>query len=184
MIAVIDVVTGGAMRLSLRLIISLILGITLVTTLFTFYAVEKDRVRRESELEKRAAVVGDSLLQAVQPVIVSGAQRDLTHIVQKFSNREYLAGIAIYDTKGSPIAVTPELASQFATAPDIVRQTITSSQARGGFIHVGDATLHLYALPLKDEDAKPLGGLIIVHDATFIAAQMKDAWRDTFVHAL
>jgi len=172
------------MRLSLRLVVSLVLGITLVSTLFTYYEYREEKGRREAELEKRAADIGESLQQAVQPALANGQRRVITRIVEKFSNRESLAGLAVYDTQGVPLAITPQLQDRFVAEPEILKTAVANSKVIGQFAQMQDVTLHLYALPLHDEDGRPLGGIVIVHDATFIESELKDMLRNTFLHAL
>jgi trehalose 6-phosphate synthase len=48
---------------------------------------------------------------------------------------------------------------------------------------VGDASLHIFALPLHQRD-EVIGGLAIVHDAGYIRAESLHIWRETFLRAL
>jgi len=48
---------------------------------------------------------------------------------------------------------------------------------------VGDASLHIYALPLHQNE-EVIGGLAIVHDAGYIRAESLHIWRQTFLRAL
>ena len=98
------------MRLfSVRLIVSLIIGITLVSLLSSYYEVlgEKRTLRRD--LERRADVLGESLVSNVERSLERDSGRDLQRIVQRFGNREHLIGIAVYDLTNKLIAATPDL---------------------------------------------------------------------------
>ena len=48
---------------------------------------------------------------------------------------------------------------------------------------MGDASLHIYALPLHQDD-EVIGGLAIVHDAGYIRAESLHIWRETFLRVL
>jgi trehalose 6-phosphate synthase len=50
-------------------------------------------------------------------------------------------------------------------------------------MHLGDASVYVSATPLHQNDAVD-GGLAIVHDASYINAQSRRVWRDTFLRVL
>jgi alpha,alpha-trehalose-phosphate synthase [UDP-forming] len=169
--------------LSIRLIVSLIVGITLVSLCSSYYEAlgEKRGLRRD--LERRAEVLGESLAGNVERDLEKDTAQDLQRIVQHFGNREHLSGLAIYGRKGDLLAVTPELASTLATIPSVMSQALHENHGAGEFQRVGDASLHIYALPLHQHD-EVIGGLVIVHDAGYIRAESLHIWRETFLRAL
>jgi trehalose-6-phosphate synthase len=169
--------------LSIRLIVSLIVGITLVSLSSSYYEAlgEKRGLRRE--LERRAEVLGESLAGNVERELEKDSLQDLQRIVEHFGNREHLSGLAIYGPKGDLLAVTPELASTLAAVPSVMSQALRENHGAGEFQRVGDASLHIYALPLHQHD-EVIGGLAIIHDAGYIRAQSFHIWRETFLRAL
>ncbi|HEY4784128.1 MAG TPA: hypothetical protein VIH54_20065, partial [Chthoniobacterales bacterium] len=110
--------------LSARLIISLIIGVTLVSLCTSYYEVivEKRALRRD--LQRRAEVLGESLARNVERDLQRDAIQTLQRTVQRFANRENLAGLAVYDPQGKVIAVTSDLAALMNTAPPVVTQTL------------------------------------------------------------
>ena len=169
--------------LSIRLIVSLILGITLVSLASSYYEAlgEKRALRRD--LERRAEVLGESLAGNVERELEKDSAKDLQRIVEHFGNREHLLGLAIYGPQGNLLAVTPDLASTLSTVPWIMSQALRENHGAGVFQRVGAASLHIYALPLHQHD-EVIGGLAIVHDAGYIRAESLHIWRDTFLRAL
>lgn len=169
--------------LSIRLIVSLIVGITLVSLSSSYYEVlgEKRGLRRD--LERRAEVLGESLAGNVERDLEKDSVQDLQRIVQHFGNREHLSGLAIYGRQGDLLAVTPELASRLATVSSVMSQALSENHGAGSFKRVGDASLHIYALPLHQDD-EVIGGLAIVHDAGYIRAESLHIWRETFLRVL
>src|SRR5437667_3589559 len=95
--------------LSLRLIISLILGITLVSLGFSYYQVVGEKRRLRSDLERRAEVLGESLADNVERSWEVDSDRELQRLVQRFANREHLIGVAVYDQHGKAVAMTSGL---------------------------------------------------------------------------
>ena len=68
--------------LSVRLIISLILGVTLVSLLSTYYEVRREKQGLRNDLERRAEVLGESLVGNVEPRLDKGSLRELKRVVE------------------------------------------------------------------------------------------------------
>jgi len=169
--------------LTLRLTISLIIGITLISLLSSSYEVRVQKQGLRRDLEHRADVVGESLADKIEPLLKKGSRKELQPVVDRFGSRERLAGIAIYNAKGESLAMTPGLASQFLAEPELVVQAANSGQSTGQFMHLGDTPVYVSAIPLHQNEALA-GGLVIVHDASYINAQSRRVWRETFLRVL
>jgi trehalose 6-phosphate synthase len=169
--------------LSVRLILSLILAITLVSLLSSYYQVRAERRSLQADLERRAAVLAESLAGNIDPLLEKGSIKRLQGIVERFSNRERLAGVAILDTKLEPIAQSAGLARRMQAQPSAVAQAIAQNQEQSEFVRVSTGRLHVYVLPLH-RDTELIGELVIVHDASYIDAQITRVWRETFLRVL
>src|SRR3989304_1865733 len=110
------------MRIRFRLIISLVVVVTLVVTLFAFLQVRQEKARLNEDLDRRAGILAESLQETVEPLIEKGPSKNLQRIVEKFGNRERLSGVAVYDTQGNPLAITSGLASPLKTPPAVVSE--------------------------------------------------------------
>jgi alpha,alpha-trehalose-phosphate synthase [UDP-forming] len=170
--------------LSVRLIVSLFLGITLVSVLSSYYAVQVQERGLRRDLERRAAVLGESLSGNVERELEQGTPRELQRLVERFGNREHLAGIAVYDVLGNRIAVTPALTNLLSTEPLTVVQAIADNRGRGEFTRTGTASIHIYALPLHNHQDQIVGGLAVVHDTGYIQSRTHSVWRETFFRVL
>jgi trehalose 6-phosphate synthase len=111
------------------------------------------------------------------------AQKTLKRTVQQFANREHLAGLAVYDPQGQPIAVTTSIEPLMTTAPAIVLQSLKENRNTNAFLRLGNASLHIYASPLHQGD-QLIGSLAIVHDSGYIRQESLRIWRETFLSAL
>ena len=169
--------------LSIRLIVSLIVGITLVSLSSSYYDAFNEKRALRRDLERRAEVLGESLAGNVERDLEQDSAQDLQRVVEHYGNREHLSGLAIYGRQGNLLAVTPELASTLATVPSVMSQALGENHGAGAFQRVGDASLHIYALPLHQNE-EVIGGLAIVHDAGYIRAESLHIWRQTFLRAL
>ncbi|MGB7129298.1 MAG: hypothetical protein WBD59_00730, partial [Candidatus Sulfotelmatobacter sp.] len=166
--------------LSLRLILSLIVGITLVSSGFSYYEVVREKVALRKELERRAEVLGESVAGNVEKAWEDGSDRSLQRIVQRFGNREHLIGIAVSDREGKMVAITPELARIMTATPYDVMQAMVNGHGESAFIRLNDEPVNVFALPLYRQD-EIVGGLAVVHDAGYIRAQNLRTWREAFL---
>src|SRR5271169_298063 len=124
--------------LSARLIVSLILGITLVSSGFSYYEVLGEKRALRSALERPAEMLGESLVGNVERSWNTGSEsdKDLQRLVQRFGNREHLLGVAIYDRQGALVAMTPELPKTLTLSPASVTQAITQNHQESAFVRL------------------------------------------------
>jgi alpha,alpha-trehalose-phosphate synthase [UDP-forming] len=169
--------------LSVRLIISLILGVTLVSLLSSYYEVRAEKRGLRNELELRAEVLAESLAGNVEPYLDERSVKQLQRIVGRFSNREHLVGVAVLNAKLEPIAASAGLAQQVEIRSLAIPQVIADNKKESQFIHRAGKSQHIYILPLHRND-EAVGELIIVHDANYIDAQTAHVWRETFLRVL
>src|SRR5580658_8647806 len=169
--------------LSARLIISLIVGITLVSLVFSYYEVVGEKRTLRSDLERRAEVLGESVAGNVEKSWETGSERGLQRLVQRFGNREHLLGVAVYDRQGKEVAISSELGQALRAAPQSVIQAMSEGHGESSFVRLGNDPAHIFALPLHRQD-EVVGGLAIVHDASYIHAQTLRAWREAFLRIL
>jgi trehalose-6-phosphate synthase len=178
--------------LSVRLIVSLIIGITLVSSGFSYYEVLGEKRALRSDLERRAEMLGESLVGNVERSWEKGPRTqvenkvpngELQSLVQRFGNREHLLGVAIYDRQGALVAITPELAKTFTVSPSLVTEAMAQGRNESSFVRVGGLPVHILALPVRRQD-DVFGGLAVVHDAGYIREQILLVWRRTFLRVL
>jgi len=169
--------------LSVRLIVSLIVGITLVSLGFSYNEVLREKRVLRGDLERRAELLSESIAGNVEKSLESASQRGLQKLVQRFGNREHLVGIAVYDRQGKVVAITAELQKILNATPADVTQAMSQNHGQGSFVRLGDDRIHIFALPLHRQD-EVIGGLAIVHDVNYIHAQNLRTWREAFVRVL
>ena len=171
------------MRITFRLILSLIVGVTLVALVFSYLQVRQEERKLKEEVERRAAVLAESLQESVEPLLDTKSSRNLQRIVERFGNRERLSGVAIYDANGRSLAITPGLASSFTRSPAAAFEAVRTDQGYGQFQTINEKPMHIYALPLHREGILA-GVLVILHDASHISAQAASTWRLNFIRLL
>src|SRR3990170_6571560 len=171
------------MKVTLRIVLSIFIAISLIVLLFTLFQVQQEKARLKAELEHRVSLLAESLEESVAPLVGQGNLDRLKSIVGKFSNRQRLEGVAIYDTKDNLIAATPDLAPMPPTIPTIVTDAMNANQAEGVFITIKDKRRYLYVLPIN-RDGNVAGALVIFNDATYIQERLFQIWKNNFVRLL
>ncbi|HEY1657618.1 MAG TPA: trehalose-6-phosphate synthase [Candidatus Sulfotelmatobacter sp.] len=170
--------------LSLRLIVSLIIGMTLVSLAFSYFEVLREERGLRTELQRRAELLGESIATNIEKSWeTTTPPRSLQRLVLHYGNREHLLGIAIYDRQGKQVAITPELTGMVAAPPAQVSKAISENQSESAFVRLGDKRVNIFALPLHHQDGL-LGSLVLVHDAGYIHAQSLHTWREAFLGVL
>ncbi|MGA9496386.1 MAG: trehalose-6-phosphate synthase [Terriglobales bacterium] len=222
--------------LSVRLILSLIVGITLVSSGFSYYEVLARKHALRSDVQRRDEILGESLVgnaegswnlegdnagsdaasnksagkvhgkvqrkgsskassrvqsqtpnqaanQLPKNELSQASKNDLQELVQRFGNRENLLGVAIYDLRGAPVAITPELAKTVSVTPAAVTEAITRGQEESSFVRLGSVLVHILVLPIRRE-TQVVGCLAVVHDVSYIREQSLLVWRQTFFRVL
>src|SRR5713226_8476656 len=105
------------MRLSYRLIVSLIAGMTAVSLLFAMYQAEAEMRTLRDEVQRQGLLLAESQQRSVEPLLARGSYGDLQAVVDRFQNHERLAGVAVYDASGKAVAITPGPAAQLSAVP-------------------------------------------------------------------
>ncbi len=116
------------MRVSLRLFVPVLLAVIAVSLLFSGYLVRRDRRIQERDLSRRTAQLAESLDDSVTPLI--GSRQELQRLVERWGNREHLAGIAVYDSHGRVLAMSSALAKRLVSPPATALQAIEKERRR------------------------------------------------------
>jgi len=169
-------------RLSLRLIFSLVLGITCVTFVIARNQVRSEKQGLRADLSRRAEILAESLQDSVEPAFDRDSRPQLRRIVERFEDRQRLAGVVVYDDAGGVLAESSSLASRFAP-PVAPMDRIKQDKGFGEFVSLDGAAMHVYYEPLHNKD-DVAGALAIFHDASYIQAQSQRIWRETLWHVI
>ena len=129
--------------LSARLIISLIIGVMLVSLCASEYEVWVGKRNLRRDLQRRAEVLAESLAGNVERDIERGAFQTLRKTVQHFAHRENLIGMAVYDPQGYVIAITKHLAPRGLATPPVVLDTLKVGHEADLCQRLSGASVHI-----------------------------------------
>ena len=171
------------MKITFRLVVSLVLVVALVAVAFSLYQVREERIRLTSDLERRTIVLAESLQESVTPLVTSDSPEKLNRLVQRFGNRDRFQGIAVHDARGQLLASTADLESQIpGSAPQVIH-VLAEGRPAGGFVHDGNRRIYLYAFPLASRE-ETIGVLTLYYNASYIDVRLAEIWRNNLIRFL
>ncbi len=171
------------MKITIRLIISLLVVVALTAVIFSFYQVRAERIRLTSEMERRAVVLAESLEESVIPLVQSNSLEKLGRLVERFGNRERIEGVAVLDGQGNVIVSTAWLKSHI---PQPLPQAVTSTAEKrpiDGVLSIEGKKTYIYVVPLSAEE-QLIGSLALFYDASYIAVRLEGIWKDNLLRFL
>jgi trehalose 6-phosphate synthase len=163
------------MRLSDRLIGSLVLGVTLVSLSFAWSDIRARRNQLQVDLVGRAAADAHGLEQALTPYAEGRVER-LESAVEKFRTRAQATGLIVYNTALEPIAATKDLPAAVMTRALALASDSSNAGRASDIVRAGDNDLFILVEPVRDLTG--VDSVAVIHDASYIREQVASAWRD------
>jgi alpha,alpha-trehalose-phosphate synthase [UDP-forming] len=168
--------------LSLRLIVALIVGVTLLSLTSSWYQVQAEKDALRHDLERKAETFGESLAGNAEAYLQTGDRPGLEQMVRRFSNRDHLLGVGVYDQTFFPLAVTRDLNDLLPGTPPALADALASNRPETRYTRLHSKRLYLIAAPLHAVNKSVAGGMIIVYDTAYIRAEIFRVWSRAFVH--
>src|SRR5205823_849269 len=131
------------------------------------------------DLERQATLLAESLEKSAGPLVANQSGRQLQWLVDRFQDNRRLAGVAVYDAEGKPLAVSAGLASRIGGNPAPIARAKWAEGGSGKFFHAGAEPMHVVELPIRN-GSSVIGALAIYNDASFIELREAALWK----HAL
>ncbi len=168
------------MKITLRLIVSLIIVAALVASGFSYLQVQREKGNLAQELELRAAILAESLHDSVVNLLSADSPARLRRLVERFGNRKRLKGVAVYDAQGALVVSSSGLKLEESPLPP-VKESMTLKRGQGGVEKdAAGKSIYVFAAPLYQENGY-LGTLALFHDASYIDARLQGIWRNNFL---
>ena len=180
------------MRTTLKLVLPLSLSVAVVSALFAWHQVRSEKKELQNELSRRAEIVGESLQESVEPLLDRAPGKNLQRLVQRFSQREHLKGVAVYDAEGQALAITPSIEAEYQQAPEVAKRTAQLNQEQDIFVRgsrslpsgeTESVRLHIHVVPLH-RDGQPAGTLALFHDTSYIDKYVTETLRNAVITAV
>lgn len=159
------------MRVTIRLVVSIVLAATLVSAGWTWFQARSERANLLDELDHRGALLAESLREATEPLAKRADAKALGRIADKFGGRQRLLGVSLHAPDGRTLVATAGLP---ASAPP----PRSGEEIDCGLVPSGG--LHRCTAPLQNSP----GFLAVYHDAAHIESRVRDVWRRGFFRLL
>lgn len=176
------------MRITLRLIVSLILVIAVVACAFSYWQAQQEEIRLKNELERRSNIVAENLKDSASNILSSSYPHEsLVQFLDRFSKRERILGTAIHDWQGQIVGSSSDIAEVFDTNPKIIGDNLQEIEKTGGdhgrFLSINRQPVHAYSISfVPDEKNKYV--FTIFSDASYIQERVMRIWINSFLRAL
>jgi trehalose-6-phosphate synthase len=167
------------MKLSHRLIVSLLASVAIVSMAFAVYQAREEANTLKDAVERQARLLAGSQQAPVEQLVRSGSAPDLQALVERFQKQDELAGIAVYGAQEQPLAITSGLTSLLAVTPAAVARASQIGRPQGEFFRAKGKAMHVFAQPLWDA-AGTVGTIAVFHNADFIVSRV---WRHALIGA-
>ncbi len=172
------------MKITIRLIVSLVLVVALVALVFSLFQVSSERRRLTGELERRSLVLADSLQESISPLIKSNAVSRLNRIVNRFGNRERLNGVAVFDKQGSLLTSTSTLKLGFTKPLAQAIDSVVENRSIGSFMTIDGQRMYICIIPIIGEDNNITGALATFNDISYIDVRLREIWKQNVIRFL
>ncbi|MEK7313293.1 MAG: trehalose-6-phosphate synthase, partial [Deltaproteobacteria bacterium] len=169
------------MKITLRLIVALIIAVTGVAGIFSYFTVQSEKARLTSDLEHRAWLVSEGVKESAGPLIRKGPSKKLDSIAEKISKGKQIIGVAVYDAAGKTVAVSKELSAALPSKLNILFEEFKDDEGMGAYEEVASKQAYLYAVPAYDEEGARTGTVVIFSDASYIDDYLRGIWRRNFL---
>lgn len=169
------------MKITVRLVFSLVLMVAAVTLAFSLYQVDRERQRLTADLERRSSMLNDSLQASITHLVETNSIQRLNTLVNKLGNRERLKGMAIFDINGNLLTSTNNLKLPGPTPFRPAIDVLTENRSSGNFIRTGGEKMYVSLTPISNDDSNILGVLAIFNDTTYIDARLAEILKDNII---
>ncbi|HEX7042856.1 MAG TPA: trehalose-6-phosphate synthase [Patescibacteria group bacterium] len=167
----------------ITIIIVIVAIVSLISIFFAFNQVNQEQIRLVSDIQYRSSLLADSLKESVEPNFINKSDIYLQSVVDRFADKQRIAGLAIVDNTGKVVAITSSLPKKSTQTQQIVTDVMDSDTANGDFINLDGKNMYVFATPLHDKKSV-VGALVIDQNASYINNRLFDIWTNTFLRLL
>ena len=121
------------MHFSSRLVFSLLGGVAAISLIFDIDQAASAMQALRDEVQRQSPVLAESQKHTAEQLLLTSSADDLQTPVDEFQNQEQLAGVALYDATGSPLAMTSTMAYVQVTPPAVIK-SLQTGHVQGEFL--------------------------------------------------
>ncbi|MDD5227036.1 MAG: trehalose-6-phosphate synthase, partial [Candidatus Omnitrophica bacterium] len=166
------------MKITLRLIISLLITTIVVVAGFTYFQAKNEEKRLNEELRLRTTVLAKTFKEAVEAFLERTDQPDrVQKFIEKYQGHKRLVGLVVDMKEGPRLAFPPELAREEWFKTESLKAMEENAPVDINSKWHGQK-VNYHVVPLMTED-KVVGALGLIHDRGYIVTQIKEFWKSS-----
>ncbi|MBI4801765.1 MAG: trehalose-6-phosphate synthase [Elusimicrobia bacterium] len=171
------------MRITLKLIVSLIVVVVFVALISAWFNVRQEKAKLYDEVRSHSALLAESFKESVRHNLETGNNAGLQKLADKFQNQKQLEGVAVYDADGNLISGSSALAPEMlARAPEI-NALIGAASGADRVYAIGDKKIFLYPLTLTFNETKK-ARIVLFTNISYIDYDLFKIWKRTLLRLL
>ncbi|HEY1809126.1 MAG TPA: trehalose-6-phosphate synthase [Acidobacteriaceae bacterium] len=163
----------------IRLILALVVGITLVSVVSTYFDVLAHKHVLRKELERRSGWVGSSLQPRIEQAVATGRIDAIYNALIALHRPDQELGLAVYSPAGRLLAAVGPDDVYKALPPEPVDKSVRKGTEIAAFGHSDERQWLEDAFPLQ-ESGQLNGVLVVLEDASFIHSEGNGVWKRSF----
>ncbi|MDD2806279.1 MAG: trehalose-6-phosphate synthase [Elusimicrobiales bacterium] len=171
------------MRITFRLISSLIVVVVFVALVSAWFNVRQERGKLYEEVRAQSALLAESFKEGVRHNLEIKNRPGLQKLADKFQNQKNLVGVAIYDSDGGLISGSSSLPAELlARAPEI-NALISGGDGSYSPYAVGEKKLFLFPLNLTFNETEK-ARIVLFTNVSYIEYDLFKIWKRTLIRLL
>ncbi|HLX11243.1 MAG TPA: trehalose-6-phosphate synthase [Bacteroidota bacterium] len=171
------------MKITLRLIISLLGSAILVASVFSYFQYQNEQQQLTAGLVRQASGLASSMETSVTELMESGPHERLTNLLERYTKRVPSTGIAVFDTQGVFVEGKEWIDSSTVIRSRYLPGAGNNHDELSGYETLGGVRRFIFALPLF-RDEQFVGTLLLVNDASDTDQRLSDILRTDFLRLL
>lgn len=171
------------MRITFRLIVSLIMVVVFVALVSTWFNVRQEKMKLYEEIRASLALLAESFKESVLPKLENANKPALQKLADKFQNQKKLEGVAVYDASGDIISSSSSLAPDLLSRAIEINSLLNEGKGFDRVYTVGDKKIYIYPLTVIFNESKK-ARIVLFSDISYIDYNLFQIWRRTLIRVL
>ncbi len=171
------------MRITLRLIVSLITAVVLVAMVSAYFNVRQEREKLYTETRGHMALLAESFSETVRSSLASKNYTALQKLADKFQNQKQIEGVAIYTVDGAQLATSSAIRGFLTLNKEKISGLVAGGDNIGEVYRSGEKTTMLYSLSATTGSGEP-ARIVLFTDVSFVDYELFRIWKRTLLRVL
>ncbi|MDD5209550.1 MAG: trehalose-6-phosphate synthase [Elusimicrobiales bacterium] len=171
------------MRITLRLIVSLIAAVVLVAMVSAYFNVRQEREKLYSETRGHMAVLAESFKETVRSSLAGKNYAALQKLADKFQYQKQIEGVAIYSVEGRQLATSSAIRGFLLLNKDKISALVAGGDNTGELYRSGEKVTMIYSLSSATGDGEP-ARIVLFTDVSYVDYELFRIWKRTLLRVL